>query len=82
MNTILKILTTIILFTICVFWCVVSNSYGKDMTYGRSYLGKTVILNEMEYIITDFSYLESNFTLDNGTKIHYTLIDKFVKEEN
>lgn len=41
----------------------------------KSNIGKTIIINKDTLIITDYSMLNSNYTLSNGTKVSFEYIN-------
>ena len=42
---------------------------------GKSYLNKQVVLRKDTYLIIDYNLWDESFTLDNGSKINWTLAD-------
>jgi len=56
-----------------------SNSFESNNIKIKSYLGKSFVINNDTSTIIDYSFIEGNFTLSNGTKINFDLVEKQVK---
>ena len=44
------------------------------------YVGKTIIIYDKEYMITDYSYINNNYHLHNGAVIKKSLVINLLKE--
>lgn len=46
------------------------------------YIGKTIIIMNQEYMITDYSFFNCYYHLNNGAKINPSLVEKLIKNTN
>lgn len=66
----------IVLFSISANKC--STSFEKELNKYETRVGDKVILKGDTLMIIDYSFIESNFTLEDGRKISIELLDKLV----
>lgn len=51
-----------------------TKDFTKESDSLKSHIGETVIIKKDTLIIVDYSYLNDNFTLSNGTKVSTGII--------
>jgi len=66
----------IILFSLSMNKC--STSFETELNKYETRVGDKVILKGDTLMIIDYSFVESNFTLEDGRKISIELLDKLV----
>lgn len=55
--------------------------YGRLEDYEKAYLGKTIVINGQERVITNLHYGDAVFELDNGSRIDVDLVNDMLKEK-
>jgi len=84
MNKFIVGLVSIIAFCILWFLCYlvvhsVTEKYRDINNSMESHLGDTIVINKDTCIVTDYSFVNSSYTLSNGSTINMELIENFKK---
>jgi hypothetical protein len=68
----------VILMSICFTFLTKSceSEFNKEKAKIEVNIGKRVVIEKDTLLITDYSILESNYTLSNGKKVSFELIKK------
>lgn len=74
-------LTDIIIFVIfCLFvsYMLSSDGYEELKTKYDSYLNKECVIKKDTFLIVDYSIINNNLILDNGTTVNINVIDSLI----
>lgn len=61
---------------LCLIFALVGEDFDNEVNNYKSKVGNKVILNNDTLMIIDYSFMNGNFTLENGTRIDYSLVEK------